>query len=512
MRVHYSRDYLLSSGYPVANGFCGKMAQGTEKGISMEYLESVLEERRSARLRSPVDYNDLNTVGRTDGKDKAAESKKKPETKTEKKEKKEKPAKTPSGDLGALGGLPSDTKSGQVKDGRDYPVKDLAAEFLTSGGVSNSKRSSESEGKMDTASEKEALRRELEELDRKAERLREAKELEVMRREVEERKQVVAELEDSVKDLGKRPKGKASRAKHSKSVSGGATAQPEGSRAKGDTGGKPFDINDLRGMSDLREMVRHELGKLGLGNKTSGQVSNSEESDSESDSEESDAESDVEDNSSHRKEKKQHSKAKKSVRKSGIESKVSDKVINQQQYPQAHLRFDFVNKGLEFNRLDVNLFVAGELEIISACKDKHERSGRIEFLKRLMYLLSSYDINAVRALYAAVLHEIEIGKMVWGDDVQFVESKVMPRYRLKFRSSVGAGGDVKPKVAQDEISEPIWFCAKYQRNKCAHKGSHTLIVKGKMKYAKHICATCWQNDHKKLEHPECSSACPHTAA
>ena len=30
--------------------------------------------------------------------------------------------------------------------------------------------------------------------------------------------------------------------------------------------------------------------------------------------------------------------------------------------------------------------------------------------------------------------------------------------------------------------------------------------------ATYIYATCWQKDKKKLEHPECSSACPHVSA
>ena len=39
-----------------------------------------------------------------------------------------------------------------------------------------------------------------------------------------------------------------------------------------------------------------------------------------------------------------------------------------------------------------------------------------------------------------------------------------------------------------------------------------MVVKGKQRMAAHICATCWQKDQKRLEHPECSSSCPHTSA
>lgn len=37
-----------------------------------------------------------------------------------------------------------------------------------------------------------------------------------------------------------------------------------------------------------------------------------------------------------------------------------------------------------------------------------------------------------------------------------------------------------------------------------------VVIKGKMRMAQHICATCWLKDKAKLAHPECSSSCPHT--
>ncbi|WAR09960.1 hypothetical protein MAR_035036 [Mya arenaria] len=42
-------------------------------------------------------------------------------------------------------------------------------------------------------------------------------------------------------------------------------------------------------------------------------------------------------------------------------------------------------------------------------------------------------------------------------------------------------------------------------------GTHSLVFKGKMRIAQHICATCWIKDKKKLEHPECSTICPHSS-
>lgn len=56
----------------------------------------------------------------------------------------------------------------------------------------------------------------------------------------------------------------------------------------------------------------------------------------------------------------------------------------------------------------------------------------------------------------------------------------------------------------------LGFVSRYQRNKCQYKGNHILVIKGKARHALHICASCWQKDNKKLEHPECSTACPQT--
>ena len=50
----------------------------------------------------------------------------------------------------------------------------------------------------------------------------------------------------------------------------------------------------------------------------------------------------------------------------------------------------------------------------------------------------------------------------------------------------------------------MWFCSKFQRNKCSHTSSHAVTANGgKTRFAKHICATFLQTDKKELVHPEC---------
>ena len=89
-------------------------------------------------------------------------------------------------------------------------------------------------------------------------------------------------------------------------------------------------------------------------------------------------------------------KKSKKGKKSGIKAKASDSVRKQQRYPQAHLRYEFVSSNLSFDKLDLNLFVAGELEIISDQKTREvERMGRLNLLKKIMYLSMSYKFTVL---------------------------------------------------------------------------------------------------------------------
>lgn len=75
---------------------------------------------------------------------------------------------------------------------------------------------------------------------------------------------------------------------------------------------------------------------------------------------------------------------------------------------------------MSFDKFDLNLFVAGELEITTASKTKKsEKKGRLDLLKKLMYLSSSYKVSAIKLLYAAVWREVELGHLNWGEEFQY---------------------------------------------------------------------------------------------
>ena len=128
----------------------------------------------------------------------------------------------------------------------------------------------------------------------------------------------------------------------------------------------------LRDRSDSESVVRKKEKKVS--SKTSDGTS---ESDLSVSYESSDSSS-----SDNRRKKKKNKK-----KKSGIKTKASDTVHFPQKYPQAYLRYEFTSSNISFDKLDFNLFIAGELEIISSKKIKEvERSGRLNLLKKIMYL------------------------------------------------------------------------------------------------------------------------------
>ena len=139
-----------------------------------------------------------------------------------------------------------------------------------------------------------------------------------------------------------------------------------------------------------------------------------------------------------------------------------------------------------------------------------ERKGRLDLLQKIIYFSNTYEFNGLKAYYAAWLREIELGKKNWSDDPQQIETAILSKYLLKNKGFSGfSKKDTSSKT--DSNDDKTWFCSDYQRNKCKHKSGHLRVHNGKQKLASHICATRWLKDKKKLEHPECSSRCPHLA-
>lgn len=264
-----------------------------------------------------------------------------------------------------------------------------------------------------------------------------------------------------------------------------------------------INICTLRKDKDLKRIVRKELASLGLDHSSSDSLSESSFfSDSSSSDDKEKSQKD------RRKKRKSHKK------KSGIRAKASDRVKYPQKWPQAHLQYEHVSKQVKYDELDFRLFIAGELEIISEDKlPKDEKVGRLNLLKKIVYYSSTYDFKGLREFYAAWLREIEMGRKSWRDNSNEIESAILSKY-VRPQKNYNKGDLKRDKSGKSNAGEDekVWFCSMYQKNKCSNSTDHLVVVKGKMRMAMHICASCWLKDKKKMQHPESSSACPHINA
>ncbi|CAG2202654.1 unnamed protein product [Mytilus edulis] len=202
--------------------------------------------------------------------------------------------------------------------------------------------------------------------------------------------------------------------------------------------------------------------------------------------------------------RKKHKKSKKSKKtKSGIKAKSSDKVKTQLLWPQSALQYEYVNEQVSFNNLDMKLFTAGELEIITRADiSEIERKGRLNLLKKITYYSQIYSWKGLLAFYAAWLRKIELGQNKWSDDPSVIELPILTPYVLSKSKFSNSSFKVESK------DETIWFCTLYNRNRCTYHGSHQTSIRGVQRTVQHICAVCWKKDRNKLYHPECSSSCP----
>lgn len=198
------------------------------------------------------------------------------------------------------------------------------------------------------------------------------------------------------------------------------------------------------------------------------------------------------------------SKSKKSL-KSGMVVKSTDKVVNPQFFPHNYLQYEYVSKDIEFKQLNFKMLVAGELEIINNfCKNKSEKEGRLRLLQNIAYYSSTYVWTSVLDFYAAWLRLIELGRKSWDDDSKMLENVVLGGHNLSKETKPSTFRSANKNQAHDQV----WFCVKYQRNKCEQtKSPHSTVIRGVTKMVHHICATCLQKEHVQKEHPECSDKC-----
>lgn len=244
----------------------------------------------------------------------------------------------------------------------------------------------------------------------------------------------------------------------------------------------------LRSFDSLARDVEKQMGKMGLSEHKP------TESDSDSDTSSPEEEEDHRHHSRRRRGKKLQS---------GKTAKVVSRVVRPQLWPQSELSLSYVSKDVRYDDLSIEEFVAGYSSILSLTKiSPTERQARIEHLTQLMYLASVYEWSAVRAFHAAVLMEIERGRLNWGDSFTSLEIRAMAGCTKRVTSAAVS--------KESKRNAPnILFCREFQRGTCPHNKDHYALVKGERKWLCHICANCWIKEKAKKFHSEFSTECPH---
>lgn len=173
---------------------------------------------------------------------------------------------------------------------------------------------------------------------------------------------------------------------------------------------KAISSRDLREFEDLSQAVEKRLSRMGLAASSSAaaadESTSSEDSDDESWSE-------------HR---SRRARGKWDL-KSGKTAKIASRVVRRQFWPLSELSMGYVTKDISYDELSLEEFVAGYSAILLL--PQVSRHHRTEHLGALMYLASIYEWPAVRSFHAAVLMEIERGRLNWGKSFLHLENRTL---------------------------------------------------------------------------------------
>lgn len=151
-------------------------------------------------------------------------------------------------------------------------------------------------------------------------------------------------------------------------------------------------------------------------------------------------------------------------------AKIATHVVGQQLWPHSELSMGYVSKNVSYDELTLEEFVAGHSAILLLPQvSSHERQHRTEHLGALMYLASVYEWPAVRSFHAAVLLEIERGRLNWGDSFLHLENRTLAGSHKKVKDQ---------KHPAPSTSTAVLFCREYQKGSCSHSKDHYAMLKG----------------------------------
>jgi len=187
-------------------------------------------------------------------------------------------------------------------------------------------------------------------------------------------------------------------------------------------------------------------------------------------------------------------------KRSGKTDKLTSKVLFRQIWPHSQLSLLFVSKDISYDNLTLTEFAAGYASILRLPGlSEAERSARIEHFANLMYFATQFPWPVVRKFHAAVLFEIECGRLRWGASMAHLETRLL-------HSNVVSRAQGSRESS--ETKSTVLFCRAFQTGKCTSSKDHYGFVRNERKWVQHICAKCWLEKQEVHRHREGSTECP----
>lgn len=189
-------------------------------------------------------------------------------------------------------------------------------------------------------------------------------------------------------------------------------------------------------------------------------------------------------------------------RASGLHATASHSVVRGVKWPQTFLGPQHFGSGkpISYGKLDMRLFVIGELEIMNLADiGEVEKQARSFMLQNAIYFSGFYQWSAILKYHAAILDKIERGQTEWGENHSKFESQILHPYPLRREARSENKWDKKTFSVGKQGR--VWYCAAYNSTEgCNKPDKHTIDVNGSSRVAHHICASCYINKKEKKSH------------
>ena len=211
------------------------------------------------------------------------------------------------------------------------------------------------------------------------------------------------------------------------------------------------------------------------------------------------------------------SPAKKGKLKSGkcakIDSTDIKKVVS---YPHTRLNREFVRVST-FDELPLNIFAAGEIEIILRTKNEAEKLARLNILLMCLYHSQFLDISEIRDQYDVLMKSVERGEYFWVDNLgEKIDRALDRRTRLVDREVKAKSKGLmttkpvkKVDKQQNRKDSEFIYCLEFNKGTCPEVGTHIGRFAGKDNVFKnHVCRKCWSEKAVKVGHAEIDDRCP----